>query len=134
MSSYSDKLKDPRWQKKRLEIMQRDNWTCQLCFDTEETLQVHHKKYIYNKSPWEYDNKHLITVCETCHRAIEAMKKINGFKMELLRVCCVSTEGDALSIYRYESRQPVIIIKRGTLITPSKIEATKIIEILKHNG
>ena len=25
--SYSDKLKDPRWQRKRLEIFERDNWT-----------------------------------------------------------------------------------------------------------
>jgi hypothetical protein len=25
---YSDKLKDPRWQKKRLQIMERDNWCC----------------------------------------------------------------------------------------------------------
>ena len=28
-SDYSKLLQDPRWQKKRLEIMQRDNFTCQ---------------------------------------------------------------------------------------------------------
>lgn len=47
---YSDKLKDPRWQKKRLEILTRDEWTCQICFDTESTLVVHHQKYKAGKS------------------------------------------------------------------------------------
>ena len=28
-SDYSEKLKDPRLQKKRLQILERDNWTCQ---------------------------------------------------------------------------------------------------------
>jgi len=27
--TYSEKLKDPRWQKKRLEILSRDNFTCE---------------------------------------------------------------------------------------------------------
>lgn len=40
-SEYLEKLKDPRWQKRRLEIFQRDEFTCQVCFDTESTLHVH---------------------------------------------------------------------------------------------
>jgi 5-methylcytosine-specific restriction endonuclease McrA len=35
--TYGDKLKDPRWQKRRLEIFKRDEWTCQQCGDTETT-------------------------------------------------------------------------------------------------
>ena len=31
--NYSEQLKSPKWQKKRLEIMQRDKFTCQLCGD-----------------------------------------------------------------------------------------------------
>lgn len=27
--TYAEKLKDPRWQKRRLEIFERDDWTCQ---------------------------------------------------------------------------------------------------------
>jgi len=64
---YSTKLKDPRWQKKRLEILQRDEWTCQLCDDTKSTLVVHHKRYIAGREPWDYPNELLITLCETCH-------------------------------------------------------------------
>lgn len=64
---YSDYFKDPRWQKKRLEILERDDFCCQICFDTKETLNVHHRIYSKGKKPWEYDNKHLVTLCETCH-------------------------------------------------------------------
>ena len=64
---YSEKLRDPRWQKKRLEILERDEWTCQNCFDSESTLVVHHKKYIKGKEPWDYPNELLITLCENCH-------------------------------------------------------------------
>ena len=39
-SEYSQKLKDPRWQKKRLQILERDEWNCQICHDNESTLVV----------------------------------------------------------------------------------------------
>lgn len=66
-SAYSKLLLDPRWQKKRLEILNRDNWECQSCFDKEETLHVHHCYYEKDKLPWEYENESLLTVCATCH-------------------------------------------------------------------
>ena len=64
--SYSDKLKDPRWQKKRPEIFERDKWMCQLCSDTDSTLMVHHR-YYENIEPWEYPDVALVTLCESCH-------------------------------------------------------------------
>jgi hypothetical protein len=70
--SYGDKLKSPKWQKKRLLILQRDNWTCQCCGDKESTLNVHHKKYVGN--PWECPDEFLITVCEDCHEIITTQK------------------------------------------------------------
>ena len=83
--SYIELLKDPRWQKKRLEILQRDNFTCQICprTKTKSTLQVHHKKYIKGKNPWEYENEDLITVCEQCHEIITNYKNINFFNCVL---------------------------------------------------
>jgi ribosomal protein L37AE/L43A len=65
--TYAEKLLDPKWQKKRLEILQRDNFTCQGCLDKESTLHVHHKTYIKGREPWDYDNYNFITLCETCH-------------------------------------------------------------------
>jgi hypothetical protein len=66
-SEYSKKLKDPRWQKKRLEIFERDKWGCQRCYDTESTLHVHHLRYLEGKDPWDYPDEYLITLCEECH-------------------------------------------------------------------
>ena len=72
MSNYSELLKDPRWQKKRLEIMNRDNWTCQSCFSTDITLHVHHLRY--SGKPWEAPDICLITLCEKCHEFEEGLK------------------------------------------------------------
>ena len=68
--TYPEKLKDPRWQKKRLEIMERDNWTCQNCDNKDSTLNVHH--WIYGKNPWDSDSEHLTTLCEKCHKEVKA--------------------------------------------------------------
>jgi hypothetical protein len=74
--TYSEKLKDPRWQKKRLEILQRDNWTCISCGGAKNTLHVHHKYYTYGNEPWEYSNDVLVTLCEHCHVAEESFKEV----------------------------------------------------------
>lgn len=64
--TYSQKLRDPRWQKKRLEILQRDNWRCVLCGDDKHNLQVHH--CVYRRiEPWEYPDYLYQTLCESCH-------------------------------------------------------------------
>jgi 5-methylcytosine-specific restriction endonuclease McrA len=65
--NYLEKLKDPRWQKLRLEVFERDKWTCQRCYDTESTLNVHHQYYKDNADPWDYPIEALVTLCENCH-------------------------------------------------------------------
>lgn len=65
--SYIEKLKDPRWQKKRLKVMDYAEWRCQLCGNGEETLHVHHSYYERRKLPWEYPDGSLIALCATCH-------------------------------------------------------------------
>jgi len=64
---YVEKLKDPRWQKKRLEIFERDKWTCNCCGSKEKTLCVHHLFYFKDKDPWEIHDGFLLTLCEDCH-------------------------------------------------------------------
>lgn len=65
--SYLEKLKDPRWQKKRLEVLERDEWICVRCYDSESTLYVHHLTYEPNKDPWDYPLDNFITLCDACH-------------------------------------------------------------------
>ncbi len=75
--SYADKLKDPRWQKRRLEIFERDGWACIACGCSHKNLQVHHNWYIKNTEPWEYQNGQMCTLCEGCHeKATEIQEKL----------------------------------------------------------
>ncbi len=66
-ATYAAKLKDPRWQKKRLEVLQRAEWSCEMCGDAESTLHVHHKQYFKGRDPWEYDEDQLAALCVSCH-------------------------------------------------------------------
>lgn len=77
MSRYSEKLKDPRWQKKRLGVLERENWKCQCCSSSEWTLHVHH--LIYTKcDPWDEPDSNLECLCEICH---EFREDFNNFIM-----------------------------------------------------
>lgn len=69
--TYAQKFKDPRWQKKRLKILERDNFECQICFDEKSTLHIHHYIYIKEREPWEYSDELLVTLCEDCHEFIK---------------------------------------------------------------
>ena len=68
--TYAEQIKDPRWQKKRLEIMERDKFMCRSCFSEEDTLHVHHTMYFKNRLIFDYDNRYLLTLCEDCHESI----------------------------------------------------------------
>ena len=82
--TYSEKLKDPRWQKRRLEILSRDNFICQWCLDTETTLHVHHLFY-EGKNPWDTDDDLLITICEQCHNLYHKLNKLEAYLWECIR-------------------------------------------------
>jgi hypothetical protein len=72
--TYYEKLRDPRWQRKRLEIMERDEFACCHCGDFESTLNVHHAYYAAKTDPWDYEEGSLVTLCEDCHKRAEAAR------------------------------------------------------------
>lgn len=87
--SYPTLLKDPRWQRKRLEVMKADNFTCQCCFRKDKPLNVHHKTYIQGAMPWEYETRDLITLCEDCHKKYHHdVKKMKYFANQLEVIAC----------------------------------------------
>lgn len=67
-TTYAEKLLDPRWQKKRLEVLQNYDFVCQSCGDSESTLHVHHKMYAKGKEPWEYELNQYTVLCWSCHK------------------------------------------------------------------
>lgn len=99
MKTYSNKLKDPRWQKKRLEILQRDEFKCRSCKDKDSTLHVHHVKYDSGCDPWDYDNDDLITLCESCHEMWHIIDKHYDWSL----VSLVSNLYDELEYQSFKS-------------------------------
>lgn len=65
--TYSEKLRSPLWQKKRLQILERDNWKCCACGNATRNLQVHHLIYCKGSNPWDYADDVYQTLCEECH-------------------------------------------------------------------
>lgn len=73
--TYSEKLKDPRWQRKRLEILQRDDFMCLICQDSAQQLHVHHKQYRRGADPWDYPDSNFVTLCCECHENVKAIQE-----------------------------------------------------------
>lgn len=110
MTSYAELLKDPRWQRKRLEVMERDNFTCRWCGADDKTLNIHHLHYIKGRKPWEYENDDLLTVCEGCHKDDKGLRgnaeaqlvevlKMGGWSSEHLQG--VANALDSLGIHQF---------------------------------
>ena len=74
--TYLEKLKHPNWQKKRLLILERDNFTCRYCSDKETELHIHHLKY--HKNPWDAKDENLVTLCKDCHGLVTAFNDLKN--------------------------------------------------------
>lgn len=68
--TYLEQIRNPKWQKKRLEIMQRDGFKCCICKANDKPLNVHHLYYMPKTLIWEYDNEAMKTVCEEHHEQL----------------------------------------------------------------
>lgn len=67
------------WEKKRLEILERDNYECQRCLGKLGTINkprltkantVHHIVEVKEDSSHMLDDDNLISVCKQCHNII----------------------------------------------------------------
>lgn len=67
--TYEDQLKHPLWQKRKGEILLRDNHACRSCGRKDITLHAHHLLYIPGTFLWDYKDDALITYCEICHNS-----------------------------------------------------------------
>ena len=68
------------WQKMRAQILERDNWECQVCKDKGDygkANTVHHVKH-YDKFPeLGLTDNNLISVCMNCHNDLHPEKGFN---------------------------------------------------------
>lgn len=111
-SAYSEKLKHPLWQKLRLEVFERDNWTCQECFEEGKSLQVHHCYYAKG-NPWDTPKECLITLCEECHKERqdeeEKAKLALGLMLATLRSDYRRELINSLVVSSRENYAPVVV-------------------------
>lgn len=83
---YREKLLDKRWLLKRDIILKRDNYCCMIC-GSQNNLVVHHKQYHYSKilnrfyDPWNYQDKYLVTLCESCHKRGHELYNVPTFEI-----------------------------------------------------
>jgi hypothetical protein len=104
--TYSEKLKDPRWQRRRLEILSKCDFACENCQTKSEQLHVHHRMYSRGKMPWEYEDWAFNVVCEECHSSLqdqmesahEVLAKYPGFMAGISRL----KDRDLTSVSRLE--------------------------------
>jgi hypothetical protein len=69
--SYSDDLKHPFWQRKRLELFQARGFACERCGDSETELHIHHEYYKRGWKPWDYPLESLHVLCKNCHSYVD---------------------------------------------------------------
>ena len=76
--AYSDDIKSGKWQRLRLEVMQRDQFRCRAC-KCENNLNVHHLYYESDKHIYDYEIESLVTLCENCHSKLHKdLAKVSG--------------------------------------------------------
>lgn len=84
--TYAQKLRDPRWQEKRLRVLDRDKFKCQRCPNDKREVQVHHFDYLSFIDPWDYPMDMLITLCDVCHDKEKLRWKAEFYLLNSLRM------------------------------------------------
>jgi len=63
---YYEQLNDEKWQEKRREILERDDFQCVKC-ENKTRPEVHHGYYDPWTMLWEYEDNTMHTLCRECH-------------------------------------------------------------------
>lgn len=71
--NYAQQIKHPNWQKKRLEVLEKWDFTCQCCGAKEDELNIHHPLYKKGALIWQYEWHELQCLCVKCHKDAHAV-------------------------------------------------------------
>jgi 5-methylcytosine-specific restriction endonuclease McrA len=107
MATYQEQLRDPRWQRKRLEIFKASNFKCEDadCGDDTRELNVHHSAYLKGVPVWDHPDELLHCLCRECHQErqsveeslkIEMMKRLRKVPIERLKKVFFNVLDEAL--------------------------------------
>ena len=79
--TYKQQLADPRWQKRRLTMLDAAGWACRNCHSVVTQLHVHHIRYVKGRMAWEYQDHELEVLCADCHGAEHEFQEELGAAM-----------------------------------------------------
>ncbi len=75
--TYQEQLRDPRWQRRRLQILNAADFKCEDC-------EAHHCCYIRGLMAWEYGIELLMCVCDSCH--VERQSKEDAIRVSIGKI------------------------------------------------
>lgn len=142
---YVELLKDPRWDKKRKQILRRDGCQCRKCHIQNVPIHVHHIYYIGTRKPWEAPDQYLISLCKECHDK-EHLKPISSFyrteewlqnilpKEKKKRKKKTRKEKDAIEAKRLETRHKNYLIWEANRLKEKDKEIQEKYNKLKEEG
>jgi len=70
--------KTPEYKEWRTAVYERDRWTCQLCEYKGDDIIAHHIKKFSEYKELRYDVDNGITLCRSCHIAIENPQRLHA--------------------------------------------------------
>lgn len=84
--NYDEMRAHPLWQKRKAEILKRDNHICRSCGNRDITLHAHHTSYLPDTLLWDYPDELLITYCEICHNTEHLIgNTLRSYLLELIQ-------------------------------------------------
>ena len=83
MQTYQDQLRDPRWQRKRLQILSAADFKCEDCGDASTELNIHHSAYLKGQPAWEHPDELLHCLCRPCHKTRQEVEE--SLKIEMMK-------------------------------------------------
>lgn len=112
MASFADKFKDPRWLRRRAEIIAAADYQCQDCGATD-TLEVHICYFEQGREPWDYPDEAYRCVCADDRAIRRPLEK----ELRQIFACFTSSELDAvhralLRLSEMEGRQRSVAMER----------------------
>lgn len=128
--TYSEKLRDVRWQNKRNTVKDKADFKCQDC-GSSKNLEVHHCYYKFGLEPWQYPIDSLRCLCSNCHEIrgkieMELKARMADLTTENLKVISELIYG---GMKYYPENKILHLIKHLSLdMTKLKVEINKIID------
>lgn len=99
---YHEQLKHPLWQKKRLEVMERNGFRCEKCEREDDQLNIHHPFYKRGAMLWQYEPEELMCLCAACHKDEHAKDE----EIKRLLAFCTHSKGNVIGYLKAINDSP----------------------------